>query len=357
MIKMQPSLDVQYTFSDFYQSLKGLFSTTAAVPIGNVFYCNYSRTALRIGLSSLNLPVNAKVGIMVFNCHTVMNAVIQAGYNIEFIDVTDDLRLDTNDLKLKHQNLSALVVTHLFGLQNDVMAIRSICPQIPIIEDCAHAYLSELNHHQAGSLGDLATFSIGVAKFPSIGEGGYLRVNNQDYLTAVQNQYNYLSHPSLLTELKQIISTFVFGVLYFPLVYRWITLPLKRNQNTKLQVKMTQKESIMSRVNYVRFFHKKNYLVAIKTNRIKRMVELAEALQIEYPTLIIPDLVGSNGFILPCLSYDRKFLIKTFASKGIEIKPHFADAIQWAQQFGYVLGTCKNAETIVHRIIVFPTYY
>lgn len=354
---MMPRLEIRYRFSDFYQSLKGLFSTTAVVPIGDVFYCNHSRTALRVALSSLQLPANAKVGIMAFNCHTVMNAVIQAGYNIEFIDVTDDLRLDTNDLKLKGLNLSALVVTHLFGLQNDVMAIRSICPQIPIIEDCAHAYLSELNHHQAGSLGDLATFSIGVAKFPSIGDGGYLRVNNASYLPAIKLTYNDLKSPTWIGEVKQLIRGVVYGWMYTPLLYAWITLPLKQKKNASLEVTRKETETRMCRVNYSRFKHQIANVPAIKQRRLQRITELASTLHETYPTLFIPNLDGSNGFMLPTLSTQRDSVIIGFASKNMEVAPHFSNAIQWAQQFGYVLGTCKNAETIVHRIIVFPTYY
>ena len=52
----------------------------------------------------------------------------------------DDLRIDKGDLKRKSSQLSALIVTHLFGIVNDVCAIKKEFPQLVIIEDCAHAY-------------------------------------------------------------------------------------------------------------------------------------------------------------------------------------------------------------------------
>lgn len=358
MFISKPRLEIKYTFSDFYQSMKVLLDKKDFVTAKDqIFYCNHSRTALRIALSALNLPVNAKVGVMAFNCHTVMNAVFLAGYDIEFIDVTDDLRLDTNDLKFKAMNLSALVVTHLFGLPNDIMAIRAICPQIPIIEDCAHAYLSELNHKQAGSQGDIATFSIGMAKYPSVGDGGVLCINNTTYLPAVKLIYNSLKIPTCLHELKQVLSGIVYGFLYTPILYNLIIVPLKNKKNATLEVTGKEIEMRMCRVNYVRYKHQIVDFQNVVKCRLKRTTELASILYKTYPKIIIPDLNGINGFMLPTLSTQRNSMMNDFASKGVEVAPHFANAIQWAQQFGYILGTCKNAETIVNRIIVFPTYY
>jgi len=354
---MKPRLEIHYTFADFYESIKALFCKSPVAQEETAFYCNHSRTALRIALSALQLPANAKVGIMAFNCHTVMNAVSQAGYQIEFIDVTNDLRLDTDDLKQKASSLSALVVTHLFGLQNDVNIIRQICPQIPIIEDCAHAYLSELGGHQAGFLGDIATFSIGLAKFPSVGDGGYVRVNNLSYLSEIRSHYVTLQVPTGFEEVKQIVRGVAFGVVYWPALYAWITLPLKRKKNAMLQVTEKEKETKMCRVNYARFMYQIASLPATKERRLQRAIELASTLHERYPTLVIPNLNGSNGFMLPALSDKRDSVMTAFASQGIEVAPHFSNAIQWAQQFGYVLGSCKNAELIVHQIILFPTYY
>ncbi len=63
---------------------------------------------------------------------------------------------------LKHEsNVKALVVTHLFGQIGEIEEIVEICTEygVLLIEDCAQSYGAEVSGKQAGSFGDVATFS------------------------------------------------------------------------------------------------------------------------------------------------------------------------------------------------------
>ena len=95
-------------------------------PQANEFLLNHARSGLLLALQSLNLPKGSKVGVMVYNCHTVMNAVAQVGGEVVFIDVDDSLRIDQNDLEKKSIGLKVLIVTHLFGILNDIKTIRDL---------------------------------------------------------------------------------------------------------------------------------------------------------------------------------------------------------------------------------------
>ena len=82
-----PRLNYQWTWSDFIQSVIALFSSKISdntllklLDVEQLFYTNHARTALRIALSSLGLPKGSRVGVFIYNCHTVPAAVIKAGY-------------------------------------------------------------------------------------------------------------------------------------------------------------------------------------------------------------------------------------------------------------------------------------
>jgi len=66
----------------------------------------------------------------------------------------------------------AVVVTHLFGNPCDVPAILRAAPGIPVIEDCAQAYLASCGGRLTGVMGALGVFSLQQGKHITTGEGG-----------------------------------------------------------------------------------------------------------------------------------------------------------------------------------------
>lgn len=69
----------------------------------------------------------------------------------------------------------AIVVTHLFGNPCDMTAIAAVARRhggLPVIEDCAQAYLARHRGGLAGTFGALATFSLQQGKHITAGEGG-----------------------------------------------------------------------------------------------------------------------------------------------------------------------------------------
>ena len=52
----------------------------------NIYFTNQARTALRISLSSLNLDQKSKIGVQVYTCPTVFEAITRAGFELVFID-------------------------------------------------------------------------------------------------------------------------------------------------------------------------------------------------------------------------------------------------------------------------------
>ncbi len=77
----------------------------------------------------------------------------------------------------------ALIVTHLFGNPCNLSEIRELASahQIPIIEDCAQAFLARHQGDLVGTIGDIGCFSLQQGKHITTGEGG-LVVTNDDAL-------------------------------------------------------------------------------------------------------------------------------------------------------------------------------
>jgi perosamine synthetase len=77
----------------------------------------------------------------------------------------------------------AIVVTHLFGNPADMEAIRKLADAhgIPIIEDCAQAFMARYDGRKVGTLGSLGAFSLQQGKHITTGEGGIV-VTDDDRL-------------------------------------------------------------------------------------------------------------------------------------------------------------------------------
>jgi perosamine synthetase len=77
----------------------------------------------------------------------------------------------------------AIVVTHLFGNPADMDEIMELAERrrIPVIEDCAQAFLARSSGRAIGTIGAIGAFSLQQGKHITTGEGG-IAVTNDDAL-------------------------------------------------------------------------------------------------------------------------------------------------------------------------------
>ncbi|MBX3068979.1 MAG: DegT/DnrJ/EryC1/StrS family aminotransferase [Thermomicrobiales bacterium] len=75
-----------------------------------------------------------------------------------------------------------IIAVHPFGAPPDLDALRGVADRhgIPLIEDCAQSQLGEWNGHLAGSIGDLACFSLNSTKHLNAGEGGMVLTSSDE---------------------------------------------------------------------------------------------------------------------------------------------------------------------------------
>lgn len=102
-----------------------------------------------------------------------------------FADVDPDtLNVTAESIaKVLTPKTKAIVVTHLFGNPCEMTQIQALADAhgIPVIEDCAQAFLAEHRGRKVGTIGAIGCFSLQQGKHVTTGEGG-LVVTNDDAL-------------------------------------------------------------------------------------------------------------------------------------------------------------------------------
>jgi len=311
-----------------------------------VFQLNHNRSGILLALQTLRLPVNSGVGVMAYNCHTVMEAVVQAKLKPVFIDITDELMIDYDDLDRKLPHISVLIVTHLFGIVNDVKHIREEFPHLIIIEDCAHAYGIE------NVYGDFAVFSIGQGKLPSIGDGGLLLVNNLCYLEQLMTLYNALPDYSLLQSVKLFFSMLIRSWMYSRCAYGWLTLPVKRKRSAALNNGDFKPMKMCRGVSAIYAIEKGKVADKIKY-RERNAEQIMDSIRTSGE---MESILGINAFMLVVKCQSPDVLREKLKGIGLDSATHFVNAIHWAKEFGYQSGECPTTELLINHLLMIPTY-
>lgn len=87
--------------------------------------------------------------------------------------VTMNVTADTVEAAISDRT-RAVIATHLFGMPCDMSGIEAVAARhgIPVIEDCAQAFLARSGGRLVGSIGRIGCFSLQQGKHITTGEGG-----------------------------------------------------------------------------------------------------------------------------------------------------------------------------------------
>lgn len=336
---MIPRLRVNFSINNIYIYWFGKLYE----PQEKEYLLNHARSGIVMALHTA-LPNGGRVGVLAYNCHTVANAVVQSGCTPIFVDVTNDLHVDTTQLAML--DLQAIVVTNLFGIHNDIQQIRKTLPNTIIIVDNAHGY-------GLPAEGDFTVYSINQGKFPSLGEGGILIVNNPKYLTEINKQYIPLPKYSNAQEFKLFLTMWIKSFMHTPFLYKHITMRIKYSRN-----KTNCREKIMIYKMAKGVSRMYQYYIISVNNEIEQ--QLNNAARIQHKIELFPFVEevwwGDNAFMAIARCVNIRATQKFLFQYRIETATHFAHAIDWAKQFGYIEGTCPTAERLTKELLMIPTY-
>lgn len=361
-LSLIPRLNYVYTIKDIIISWRGIFRSSPNKYIkdnfpfkGETFFVNHARTGLRLILSSLELEKGSNIGVQVFTCPTVFKAIEEAEMKPLFIEINKDFNLDLDDLRRKSDKIKALIVTHTFGIPVDINEIEKNIPSIPIIEDCAHSFLSEFNGIPVGNIGIASMFSIGKGKFPSIGAGGFIVINNKKISSLVKANFDKLQEPCIFLEFLEPIRYYLLSLLHNRFVYKILTKKAKRflHNRESFSYQKTFFESKMLRCNLALFDHKLKHINNYLKIQTENKKEILKSLNLQLPNKV----KNGNAFMLALLIENSNVISNAIQKEGFELGHHFSLSIESARKYNYKKGDCKVTEDICAQILTIPCHY
>ena len=130
--------------------------------------------AMATALRALGIGHGDRVLTNAFTLAPVPGAIASVGADPVFVDVTEDLTIDLNDLRAKADQADVLMLSHMRGHLCDMDALLQICDAhgIKVIEDCAHTMGAKWKGRQSGCDGVIGCYSTQTYKHMNSGEGG-----------------------------------------------------------------------------------------------------------------------------------------------------------------------------------------
>lgn len=130
--------------------------------------------AMATALRALGIGHGDRVLTNAFTLAPVPGAIASVGADPVFVDVTEDLTIDLNDLRAKADQADVLMLSHMRGHLCDMDALLQICDAhgIKVIEDCAHTMGARWKGRQSGCDGVIGCYSTQTYKHMNSGEGG-----------------------------------------------------------------------------------------------------------------------------------------------------------------------------------------
>jgi len=322
------------------------------------------RAALYAILKAMDFPVGSKVGVPLYCCPVVFRAIREAGMIPVFIDSNrDDFNISSDDLRSKVNELSALVVVHVFGNPCDMDKIRDVAGGLPIIEDCAHSLYSFFKGGLTGTLANASFFSFRCGKYLSVGEAGIAVCGDAKLREKINSVVSGFLKPSLMQSVRHCFVTWIKALFYNRPLYGVIGYPLGRMLDKRFN--LTAKdgfETALPVVGDVRLANRRISGFIHKVNIQKK--HAARLLRDIYPAHAEVPLNGrlenSNAYLFPVLfeeSSRRDAMAQALFARGVDTSRYLDDVVEVATaDYGYD-GNCPVAETLSRNTLLIPVNY
>lgn len=121
-----------------------------------------------------------------FTFSSTANSFVLAGATLVFVDIRPDtMNIDETKIEAAITDKTKVICpVHYAGVACEMDTIMSIAKKhnLLVVEDAAQAVMSTYKGKACGTIGDFGCFSFHETKNYSMGEGGAIVINNEDYI-------------------------------------------------------------------------------------------------------------------------------------------------------------------------------
>jgi perosamine synthetase len=168
------------TRGKFVRALETRFA--AVLGVRHAFACASGTAAIHTAIATINPEPGDEIITSSITDMGALTPILYQGAIPVFAEVdprTCNVTAKTIDQCLSHRT-KAIVVTHLFGNPCEMDEIMQLANDlsIPVVEDCAQAFLAKHRNRFVGTIGKIGCFSLQQGKHITTGEGGLVTTND-----------------------------------------------------------------------------------------------------------------------------------------------------------------------------------
>ena len=304
----------------------------------NVLLTDSCSSAFEIIATRLRNFSKKEIIIPSYSYPTIASSFFKNGFKVVFVDNQKDSPfINKEDLKKKiSKNTGCIVIVHHYGSCEDIDYYLNLKKKhnLILIEDAAQSINLKYNSKFVGSFGDFGAISFHETKNIQCGLGGCLIINNKKYLKKTEYIWNRGTNRSDFR--KKNIKSYSWQELggnYYPSEFQSLILFNQLKNIKKIQNKRKQL-----------YFHYQNGLKNLKSKYF-----------------YISNFTNTNFHAIYIICKNKlfkKFLLKKFYSKNIEVTSHYrplhsSDFIKNNKLRNF---KCKNAINFSNCILRLPLH-
>ena len=304
----------------------------------NVLLTDSCSSAFEIIATRLRNFSKKEIIIPSYSYPTIASSFIKNGFKVVFVDNQKDSPfINKEDLKKKiSKNTGCIVIVHHYGSCEDIDYYLNLKKKhnLILIEDAAQSINLKYNSKFVGSFGDFGAISFHETKNIQCGLGGCLIINNKKYLKKTEYIWNRGTNRSDFR--KKNIKSYSWQELggnYYPSEFQSLILFNQLKNIKKIQNKRKQL-----------YFHYQNGLKNLKSKYF-----------------YISNFTNTNFHAIYIICKNKlfkKFLLKKFYSKNIEVTSHYRPlhSSDFIKNNKLRIFKCKNAINFSNCILRLPLH-
>lgn len=146
--------------------------------------------ALEMAAILMNVEESDEIIMPSYTFVSTANAFVLRGAKCVFVDVRPDtMNIDENKIEAAiTDRTKAIVVVHYAGVSCEMDKIMDIAKKrkLFVVEDAAQGVMSTYKGRALGTIGDFGCYSFHETKNYTMGEGGALVINNEEYISRAE---------------------------------------------------------------------------------------------------------------------------------------------------------------------------